>query len=120
MRLRLPRTTEIPEATLRRYDALLATQPGTERKGAAMPYTSVNGHMFSFLTPAGTLALRLPQAERDRFLATYATQLVEQHGRELKEYVAVPDDLLARTDELAPYVARSCEYVASLRPKPSR
>jgi hypothetical protein len=26
-----------------------------------MPYTSVNGHMFSFVTQDGHLALRLPQ-----------------------------------------------------------
>ena len=31
-----------------------------------MRYTSVNGHMFIFLTPDGTLALRLPLPERPR------------------------------------------------------
>jgi hypothetical protein len=29
------------------YDALPATTPGIDREGAAMPYTSVNGNMFS-------------------------------------------------------------------------
>ena len=48
------------------YEELVATRPGLERKGKTMPYTSVNGHMFSFLTSEGTLALRLPQAERRR------------------------------------------------------
>ena len=39
----------IGEAVLASYEALVATGPGVERKGKTMPYTSVNGHMFSFL-----------------------------------------------------------------------
>ena len=107
----------IPDAVLARYDELIATRPGIERKGASMPYTSINGHMFSFLTPDGTLALRLAPNERDRFLERHPAALVEQHGRVLKEYVAVPDELFARTDEVAPMFARSAEHITSLRPK---
>jgi len=32
------------------YEKLVATLPGVERKGDTVPYTSVNGHMFSNLT----------------------------------------------------------------------
>jgi hypothetical protein len=49
------------------YDRLIATQPDLQRKGATMPHTSLNGHMFSFLTPEGHLALRLPLPEREAF-----------------------------------------------------
>ena len=56
----------IPAAAIERYDAVIATRPGIERKGASMPYTSTNGHMFSFLTPEGTLALRLSTSDRKR------------------------------------------------------
>ena len=35
----------------------------------------------------------------------------------MKEYVAVPAELLARTPELAPYLAKSYEYAKSLKPK---
>ena len=82
--------TVIADETLHLYEALVATRPGLERKGRSMPYTSINGHMFSFLAPDGTLALRLPDADRDAFLERYETTLVEQHGHVLKEYVAVP------------------------------
>ncbi|HEV3447681.1 MAG TPA: hypothetical protein VG099_23800 [Gemmataceae bacterium] len=57
-----------PAQSVALYEALLATNPQIERKGAAMPYTSVNGNMFSLLTPDGLLALRLPAAEREAFL----------------------------------------------------
>lgn len=52
-------TTDIPGDKLVLYESLVSTRPDIERKGATMPYTSLNGHMFSFLTKEGTLALRL-------------------------------------------------------------
>lgn len=108
---------DFPSDALGLYEALVATRPGLARKGKTMPYTSVNGHMFSFLTPTGTLALRLPAPDRAAFLERYETALVEQHGHLLPEYVAVPADLLGRVDELKPYFDRSFEYVSALRPK---
>ena len=110
----------ISDETLRLYEELVATRPGLERKGRTMPYTSVNGHMFSFLTPDGTLALRLPQAERDAFLEAHDTTLVEQHGHMMREYVAVPAALLGRTAELKPTFDLACMHAASLRPKKAR
>ena len=102
------------------YENLIATQPKAERKGATMPYTSVNGHMFSFLTQTGKLALRLPEPARGAFLKKYNTRLCEQHGTVLKEYVEVPDALLPKTQELREFFSSSYAYVASLKPKSPR
>jgi hypothetical protein len=99
------------------YEALVATNAEVERKGATMPYTSRNGHMFSFLDKRGSMALRLPADARDAFLAEYGTGLAEQHGRTMKEYVLVPDDLLERTDELRVWFDRSHDWIATLEPK---
>lgn len=93
----------VPAEKLALYEKLVATHPDVERKGAAMPYTSVNGHMFSFPTERGTLALRLPDEQRDAFLKKYKTKLCERHGTVMKEYVEVPDSLLAKTRELKKY-----------------
>ena len=84
-----------------------------------MPYTSLNGHMFSFLTKTGTLALRLPTKERDAFLKKYKTQLCEQYGTVMEAYVEVPDALLKKTLELKKYFDLSYAYVGSLKPKPT-
>ena len=62
------KTNNIPPDKLALYDKLIGTHPKIERKGAANPYTSLNGHMFTYLNPAGTLALRLPGDEREKFL----------------------------------------------------
>ena len=53
--------TDVPARTLELYDRLVATNPDLKRKGKTMPYTSLNGHMFSFLTKEGMLALRLKE-----------------------------------------------------------
>ena len=82
---------EAKAANLDLYEKLVATNPSVDRKGATTPYTSLNGHMFSFLTEEGKLALRLPAEERESFLEKYATKLCEQHGTVMKEYVEVPD-----------------------------
>src|SRR5688572_19373604 len=67
------------------YERLIATNAKVERKGAGMPYTSVNGHMFSFLTKTGKLALRLPAEQREAFLRKHKSRLCEQNGTVLKE-----------------------------------
>jgi hypothetical protein len=113
-------TSRIPGERLEQYDRLIATQPGVQRKGATIPYTSVNGHMFSYLTASGTLALRLPPAERVEFLERYSTTLHEAYGIVQKEYVTVPDRLLADVGRLGPYFVASYTYFATLKPKPTR
>ena len=83
-------------AALALYETLVATNPRVERKGATMPYTSLNGHMFSVLRKDGKLALRLPTEARSAFLKKYKTTLSEQCGSVQPEYVVVPDALLSR------------------------
>jgi len=116
----MSKATDIPAAKLAAYEKLVATHPDVERKGAAMPYTSQGGHMFSFMTKEGNLALRLPPDELEAFLKKYKTKQCEQHGRVMKEYAAVPARLLSKTKELKQYFAASFDYVDSLKPKPSR
>ena len=82
------------------YEKLVATNPSVKRKGATVPYTSLNGHMFSYLGKAGKLALRLPSGEREAFLKKYKTKLCEAYGKVQPEYVEVPDFLLSSTLEL--------------------
>lgn len=97
--------------------ALLAAFAEVEQKGTTMPYTCVNGNMFSFLTNDGTLALCLSVTDRATFLLRYDTGLVEQHGAVMEEYVAVPGALLANTEELTPLFVQSLAYATSLKPK---
>ncbi len=113
-------SSEIPADKLELYEKLVATNPDVDRKGATMPYTSLNGHMFSFLTKEGKLAIRLPSEELEAFCKKYKTKLCQQHGRVMKEYAVVPDALLKKTRELKKFFDISAAYVGSLKPKPTK
>jgi TfoX/Sxy family transcriptional regulator of competence genes len=113
--------SRIPAEKIELYEKLVATISEVERKGADNPYTSMNGNMFSLLhSPDGRLALRLPEAERGKFLKKYKTDLFEAYGTIMKEYVAVPDDLLKKTKELQKYFAMSYDYAKTLKAKPTK
>ena len=99
------------------YDAVLAAVPGVERKGATMPYTSHNGHMFSFLTPEGKLAMRLPKDEVRDFIARFGGKKCRQHGRVLEEYIEVTDEMFKKTSTLSWYFGLSWAHVAAMPPK---
>ena len=110
----------IPNEKLELCNQLIATNPRIERKGATHPYTSLNGHMFTLLNPPGRLAIRLPEAEREKFMKKYKTMLFEAYGAVMQEFVAVPDSLLPKTKELAKYLDLGYEYVKTLKPKPTK
>ena len=107
------------DANVDLYDKLIATNPKIERKGAANPYTSLNGNMFTLLHQS-SLAIRLPEDKREEFLRKYNTTLFKAYGTVMKEYVAVPDALLKKTKELQKYLEFSYEYAKTLKPKPTK
>jgi hypothetical protein len=102
------------------FERLAATIPNIKCKGDANPYTAVNGNMFSYLHPSGSMALRLPADEREAFLREHETTLFQAYGIVQREYVTVPDDLLADTPRLQSYFELSYSYVSALKPKPSK
>ncbi len=102
-----------------RYAELVATIDEAQLKGAKMPYTSMNGNMYSYLGEDG-VGLRLPADVREEFLARYQTTLYQANGKVQKEYVTVPAELLVRTDEIAPYFRVSFDYAKTLKPKATK
>ena len=114
------KTSSAPPEAIAAYDKLIELNPQIERKGATMPYTSVNGNMFSLLTPKGAMILRLSEKDREAFNKKYKMGVVMQYGAVMKEYVEVPDGLLKKTKELQKYLELSFEYVKSLKPKATK
>jgi hypothetical protein len=110
----------IPTEQVALYERLIATIPEIERKGAANPYTALNGNMFTLLHQSRTLAIRLPQKEREHFLEKYRTTLFEAYGAVMHEYVAVPNSLLKETSKLSGYLTISYEYAKTLKPKATK
>lgn len=115
--------TNAPEDRLRLYRALLDAVPGVaEKSNFGSAYTAVNGNMYSMMSKHGVVGLRLPPDEREAFMERYATDLFrgDPAWPPAKEFVAVPDDLLERTDELAPFLERSYHHTLTLKPKPTK
>lgn len=76
--------------------------------------------MLTLLQGSNSLAIRLPERERERFLKKYKTTLFSAYGVVMKEYVAVPDSLLPKTKELQKYLELSYEYAKTLKPRPTK
>ncbi len=109
---------QVPAAKLALYKELLDLQPEIELKGGLkLPYTSHQGNMFSQLTKAGVLGLRLGKAEREAFMAEFDGELLVTYGTVMKEYVAVPAELLEDSQRLLPYLEQSYAYAKTLKPQ---
>ena len=102
---------------VKKYEELVASLPGVERKGADNPYTSLNGNMFTLLHQSTSLAIRLPENAREEFLKKHKTTLFTAYGAVMKEYVAVPEELISNTREMKKYLQLSYEYAKTLKPK---
>ncbi len=112
---------EGPPESLDAYGAVVAaSRADAEVKGAKNPYTSRNGHMFSFLTADGTMALRLSDELTTEFRSAYDSGDVKQYGATMRGYSSVPADLLGDTDSLATWFDRSWEWIGTLEPKPTK
>lgn len=103
------------EALLERYRAIVDTVPDVELKGKTMPYTSMNGNMFSFLGKDGVLAFRLSKEDRSVFLEDHPNAIVEQYGAVMKDYVDVTD--LVDGPAIEALFAEVVENARTLKPK---
>jgi len=105
------------DARIAAYERVIASVPGAVRKGAKLPYTSINGNMYSMLDEEGVLALRLPAADREALIERFGATVQVAYGHVRPEYVSVPDALLLDTVTLTPWFARSYAYASTLKPK---
>lgn len=113
--------SQVPADKLALYKKLIDAHPEIELKGGLkLPYTSYQGNMFTMLSKAGVVGLRLGKAERDDFISQCGGKLFETYGTVMKEYVAVPDQLLENAEALLPYLEQSYAYVKTLKPKPGK
>ena len=106
---------------LERYAAAVdASGTGAAVKGAKNPYTSRNGHMFSFLGSDGTMALRLSDELTATFREAFESGDVTSYGATMRGYSSVPRSLLEDTPTLARWIERSWSWIGTLPPKPTK
>jgi len=102
------------------YDELLSHYPEIKRKGKTSAYTSMNGHMFSFIAPEGFLALRLSKEDKKKYNSTINGDDVIQYNSVMNGYVEIPDEIFRDIDRVKVYFEQSLDFVGSLKPKPTK
>ncbi|MEL6535405.1 MAG: hypothetical protein AAFQ98_08340 [Bacteroidota bacterium] len=112
-------SSTIPPDKIALYEKLLATDGRMEMKGKKFRYTSVNGHMFTYLDPTGCLGIRMSKEDQKAFGDLYGSEPYIQYNSVMRDYVKVPDDLFLDTETLAPWLTKSYSYITSLPPKPT-
>ncbi|MCB0793525.1 MAG: hypothetical protein KDB88_02210 [Flavobacteriales bacterium] len=100
------------------YERLVSKLPDQRVKGKNNPYTSLNGHMFTFLDKADKISVRLPKTDREAFLKRYPDCVSVQYNTVMKEYVIVPDEILSNSRSITKLMQDSLAYVSGLKPRP--
>ncbi len=114
----MPKFTPAPAGLVSKFENTLKDFPMAEqRKMFGYPAAFVNGQMFASLFQ-DNMMLRLPEGERNQFLAEFKTKLFEvMPGRPMKEYVLVPPALLSSPAKLKGWVQKALAHAQSLPPK---
>jgi TfoX/Sxy family transcriptional regulator of competence genes len=91
-------------------------EPVDYRPMFGCPAYFTGGNMFAGVWQE-TLMLRLSEQDRLEVAAAGGVPFEPMPGRTMKEYVALPPDMVADRDTAAPWVRKAAGYAASLPPK---
>lgn len=76
--------------------------------------------MFSILGKDGKPGIRLSKEDREIFIKKYDSNILQQYGHNMPEYVELSTLLLKKTKEMIPYHQKGLEYVTSIKPKQTK
>lgn len=102
---------------LEEYKALIHNICQMEVKGKTMPYTSINGNMFSFLDSAGNLGLRLPTNILKDLIIKLKSKYCEAHGVILKKYLEISPQIFENQTLMKELITISYDFAKTLKPK---
>ena len=102
---------------LKSYDDLVARCPRFVRKGKTMPYTSVNGYMFSLFNKAGEIGIRFSKERQKEYLDKFDTSLFKSYGAVMQGYILITKTMQEEIDVVVDLLNESYDYVMSLEPK---
>jgi TfoX/Sxy family transcriptional regulator of competence genes len=106
-----------PEALVARFAEAVAGIEGLEqRKMFGYPAAFVGGNMTTGLHQESWI-VRLPEEVRRERLEAGWSIFEPMPGRPMREYVALPDEVMADPDKVRAWVDRAVEYVRGLPPK---
>jgi len=108
------------ESLVKLLDEIVATlefdAPVDYRPMFGCPAYFTGGNLFAGVWQQ-TMMLRLSEDERAEVTAAGGRQFEPMPGRAMKEYVALPPDMMADRDIASLWVRKAAAYAASLPPK---
>jgi len=116
----VPSFEKSPAHLVERFGEIADLVPAADRRLTfGYPTCTVNGNMFMGLHK-DRFILRLPESDRVSFIEAYDAPIFEpMPGRPMREYVVVPDQLLAGHG-IDDWITRSLAYAATLPAKQPR
>lgn len=90
---------------------------GIRKKGETLPYSSINGNMFSQMNKEGGLGLRFSDDVKEKYIAEFNSGTFSSYGKELKGYVLIPEGIIKDTHKLSLLLKESRDYVSRLPKK---
>ena len=110
--------TKSPQSLIDLFDKSVPSNLNvSRRKMFGYPAAFANGNLFIGLHQ-NDFIMRLSDEDRARFSAQYGVRIFEpMKGRPMREYVRLPEELLADARKRAPWIKRSLEYAEGVKPK---
>ena len=110
--------TKSPHALIDLFDrSVPAAASVSRRKMFGYPAAFANGNLFIGLHQ-NDFVMRLSEDDRARFTAQYGERTFEpMKGRPMREYVRLPEELLADARKRTNWIKRSLQYAEAVVPK---
>jgi TfoX/Sxy family transcriptional regulator of competence genes len=110
--------TKSPQSLIDLFDKSVPSGTGiSRRKMFGYPAAFANGNLFIGLHQ-NDFIMRLSENDRARFSAEYGERTFEpMKGRPMREYVRLPEELLADARKRASWIKRSLRYAEAIAPK---
>ena len=110
--------TKSPQSLIDLFDKSVPSAASvTRRKMFGYPAAFANGNLFIGLHQ-NDFIMRLSEGDRSRFTAQYGERTFEpMSGRPMRQYVRLPEELLADPRKRANWIKRSLSYAETIVPK---
>jgi TfoX/Sxy family transcriptional regulator of competence genes len=110
-----------PQSLIDLFDKSVPSSACVSRRNMfGYPAAFANGNLFIGLHQ-NDFIMRLSGEDRMRFSARYGERAFEpMKGRPMREYVRLPEELLADARKRAPWIKRSLQYAKGIAPKAGR
>ena len=105
-----------PKELIDAFEAAMPGAPAVKRPMFGYPAGFINGNMFMGLF-ADKMFVRLPEDSRAELMGIGGTPFEPMPGRPMREYVVIPETIVARPAELKSWAAKALRYGESLPAK---